>query len=116
MVLDPGVLLDGLSPRTHGPPGLESEPERAARVRRIAQMVKSGAYAVPTRRLAMALLDWDPRRSAPRGSAEAADRRRIYMRDYMRRRRAGRLPDPLEPVLRPHVPSSWVTPSDASSS
>ena len=116
MVLDPGVLLDSRSPHSQAPPVLESEPERAARVRRIAQMVKSGAYDVQTRRLAMALLDWDPRRGATRGSAEAADRRRTYMRDYMRRRRAGRPPDPLEPVLRPHVPSSWVTPSDASTS
>ena len=116
MVLDPGVLLERRTVRLQRPAGLESELEREARVQLIAQMVKSGAYAVQTRHLAMALLDWDPRRGAPRGSAETADRRRAYMRDYMRRRRAGRLPDPLAPVLRPHVPKSWVTPSDASTS
>src|SRR5688572_32460400 len=37
MVLDPGVLLDKrTSPFGHGPPGVESDRERAARVRRIA--------------------------------------------------------------------------------
>ena len=94
----------------------ESDPQRAERVRRIAAEVKSGAYAVKTRRLAMALLDWDPRRGATKGSAESADRRRAYMRDYMRRRRAGRLPDALEPALRPQLPSSWEAPSGTSSS
>ena len=118
MVLDPGALLENQSPRsaTLAPPGAETEPERAARVRRIAEMVKSGAYAVQTRQLAAALLEWDPRRSAPRGSAESADRRRTYMRDYMRRRRAGRLLDDAAPALRPQLPSSWVTPPVTSTS
>ena len=117
MVLDPGVLLDNRSsPFGHGPPGVESERERAVRVRRIAELVRSGAYAVQTRSLAMALLDWDPRRGSARGSAESADRRRAYMRDYMRRRRAGRAFDPDEAVLRPQVPSSWAAPPGTSSS
>ena len=64
--------------------------DRAARVSRIAAQVRSGAYAVHARRLATALLDWDPKRGSPRASAEVADRRRAYMRDYMRRRRAAR--------------------------
>ena len=116
MIVDPGVLLDRTSLHVHGPPATESESDRAERIKRIAAAVKTGAYAVQTRRLAMALLDWDPRRSAAKGSAEAADRRRAYMRDYMRRRRAGRLPEPPEPALRPQVPSSWVTPAETSSS
>ena len=116
MIVDPGVLLELHSRQSYAPPGVESDPERAARVRRIAAAVKSGAYAVQTRRLAMALLDWDPRRGGTKGTAESADRRRAYMRDYMRRRRAGRLPDPLEPALRPQVPSTWETPLGTSSS
>lgn len=99
-----------------GPAVPESDPQRVERVRRIADAVKSGAYAVQTRRLAMALLDWDPRRGATKGSAESADRRRAYMRAYMRRRRAGRLPDALDPALRPQLPSSWETPPGTSSS
>lgn len=112
------------SPRLLGPPaplaaslapaGQETDRDRAARVRKIAALVKSGAYAVHTRRLAVALLEWDPRRGAPRASAEAADRRRSYMRDYMRRRRAGRLPDPAESL--PQVLSSWATLAGTSSS
>ena len=116
MVVDPGALLESRLARAEGPPGLESDGERAARIARIAALVKSGAYAVQTRSLAMALLDWDPRRGAPRSSAEAADRRRAYMRDYMRRRRAGRLFDPPEPTLRPQPLSSWETPLGTSSS
>ena len=69
----------------------EGDIDRAARVSRIAAQVRSGAYAVHARRLATALLDWDPKRGSPRASAEVADRRRAYMRDYMRRRRATRL-------------------------
>ena len=114
MIVDPGVLLE--SRYAHSPPGAENDRERAERVKRIAAAVRTGAYAVQTRRLAMALLDWDPRRSAVKGSAEAADRRRAYMRDYMRRRRAGRLPDALEPALRPQLPSSLETPPGTSSS
>ena len=66
----------------------ETDAERAARVQRLAQLVKGGTYNVMADRLAMALLDWDPRRSTPRGSVETAGRRRAYMREYMRRRRA----------------------------
>ncbi len=66
----------------------ETDNERAARVQRLAQLVKGGTYNVKADRLAMALLDWDPRRSTPRGSVETAGRRRAYMREYMRRRRA----------------------------
>jgi hypothetical protein len=69
----------------------ESDSDRVARIRRIAAEVKSGGYAVHSRRLAAALLDWDPRRGSPKASAEVADRRRAYMRDYMRRRRSTRL-------------------------
>ena len=69
----------------------ESDMDRAARVSRLAAQVRSGAYAVHAHRLATALLDWDPKRGSPRASAEVADRRRSYMRDYMRRRRATRL-------------------------
>ena len=116
MIVHPGVLLESIPTRAHAPPLPESEAQRAERIRSIASAVKSGAYAVQTRRLAMALLDWDPRRGTAKGSAESADRRRAYMRDYMRRRRAGRLPDPPEPVLRPQPLSSWDTPLDTSSS
>lgn len=67
----------------------ETPAEREARVRRLAQLVKQGSYVVESQHLAAALLEWDPRRVATRGSdAEAPDRRRAYMRDYMRRRRA----------------------------
>ena len=72
----------------HARPAGESDAERAARVQRLAQLVKGGTYNVMADRLAMALLDWDPRRSTPRGSVETAGRRRAYMREYMRRRRA----------------------------
>jgi hypothetical protein len=68
----------------------ETPAEREARVRRLAQLVKQGTYIVESQHLAAALLEWDPRRIAARGGdAEAPDRRRAYMRDYMRRRRAG---------------------------
>jgi hypothetical protein len=68
----------------------ETPAEREARVRRLAQLVKEGTYVVESQHLAAALLEWDPRRVAVRGGdAEAPDRRRAYMRDYMRRRRAG---------------------------
>ena len=82
----------------------ESENERACRVRRLAELVRGGCYGVRAERLAMALLDWDPRRSSPKGSAETAGRRRTYMRDYMRKRRAGLLagvpePRPTAPLL-----------------
>jgi len=66
----------------------ESSEARHGRVRHLAQLVKSGDYAVPSDRLASALLEWDPRRSNPKQAAEVADRRRSYMRDYMRKRRA----------------------------
>ncbi len=78
----------------------ESDMDRAARVNRIAAQVRSGAYAVHVHRLATALLDWDPKRVSPRASAEVADRRRAYMRDYMRRRRATRLLTGGVPALR----------------
>jgi hypothetical protein len=70
----------------------ESELDRAARIRRLTAQVRSGAYSVHPRRLASAHLEWDPKRGSPRASAEVADRRRSYMRDYMRRRRSTRLP------------------------
>jgi hypothetical protein len=57
-------------------------------VRQLAQLVKSGDYAVQSHRLAQALLEWDPRRAGAKQSVEVADRRRAYMREYMRRRRA----------------------------
>ncbi|NBX46708.1 MAG: hypothetical protein EBT22_05760 [Chloroflexi bacterium] len=64
--------------------------EREARIRRLAAMVKQGAYVVESQHLATALLEWDPKRTAPRaGDGEGLDRRRAYMRDYMRKRRAG---------------------------
>ena len=86
MIVDPGILLgDRARPRVP-----ETDSDRAARVRQIAALVKSGSYAVQTHRLALALLDWDPRRASPKGAADTADRRRTYMRDYMRRRRAAR--------------------------
>jgi hypothetical protein len=66
----------------------ESAPERASRVSQLNQLVKEGNYTVHSRRLAMALLDWDPRRSGTRQDLEVTDRRRSYMREYMRRRRA----------------------------
>ncbi|MBU6287782.1 MAG: hypothetical protein ACKO2D_09565 [Chloroflexota bacterium] len=67
----------------------ETPAEREARVRRLAQLVKQGTYVVESQHLAAALLEWDPRRVATRGGdSEAPDRRRAYMRDYMRRRRA----------------------------
>lgn len=86
MIVDPGTILVGQA-RARVP---ESDSDRASRVRRIAELVKNGAYSVQSRRLAAALLDWDPRRGSPKGSVEVADRRRTYMRDYMRRRRAAR--------------------------
>jgi len=68
----------------------ESPAEREARIRRLAAMVKQGAYVVESQHLATALLEWDPKRTAPRaGDGEGQDRRRAYMRDYMRKRRAG---------------------------
>jgi hypothetical protein len=73
------------------PEPLEGERERADRIRTLAEQVRDGSYAVHARRLAMALLDWDPRRSAARQPQEGDDRRRAYMREYMRRRRAARL-------------------------
>ena len=66
----------------------ETPQQRNARVRQLAQLVRGGVYTVEVRQLAAALLEWDPRRGVPRQSAEVADRRRAYMRDYMRRRRA----------------------------
>ena len=66
----------------------ETPAERSARVHYLAALVKDGGYAVHAGRLATALLEWDPRRSNPKQSAEVADRRRAYMREYMRRRRA----------------------------
>jgi len=66
----------------------ETPEERNARVRRLADLVKTGGYAVQSHRLAMALLEWDPHRGGPKQSVEVADRRRAYMRAYMRRRRA----------------------------
>lgn len=72
----------------HSHAATEPVDDRAARVRRLSEIVRSGAYTVHTRRLALALLDWDPRRSALKGSPDVAGRRRAYMREYMRRRRA----------------------------
>ena len=66
----------------------ESPQQRSARLQHLAQLVKSGGYAVYSHRLAQALLEWDPHRGSPRKAMEGADRRRAYMRDYMRRRRA----------------------------
>lgn len=66
----------------------ETAEQRHGRVRHLADLVKSGGYAVPSHRLASALLEWDPRRNNPKQAAEVADRRRAYMRDYMRKRRA----------------------------
>jgi hypothetical protein len=83
-----GFAPSGREPGTNAGGRGETDAERAERVRRLAQLVKGGGYDVQAHRLAAALLDWDPRRSTPRGSAETADRRRAYMRDYMRRRRA----------------------------
>jgi hypothetical protein len=72
----------------------ETPAEREARVRRLAQLVKQGTYVVETQHLAAALLEWDPRRVTARGGdADAPDRRRAYMRDYMRRRRSGAVAD-----------------------
>jgi hypothetical protein len=70
----------------------ETPQERELRVQRLAQLVRSGQYAVHAQSLALALLDWDPRRGTPpKQSPETADRRRAYMREYMRRRRAEQL-------------------------
>lgn len=69
----------------------ETDADRAARVRRLAQLVRGGDYDVQAGRLAAALLDWDPRRGAQRGTPAVAERRRTYMREYMRRRRAEQL-------------------------
>ncbi len=69
----------------------ESPAEREARIRRLAAMVKQGVYVVESQHLATALLEWDPKRTAPRaGDDDSQDRRRAYMREYMRKRRAGR--------------------------
>ncbi len=76
----------------------EGERERAERVRRLAEQVRGGSYAVHAGRLALALLEWDPRRSVARQSHEGDDRRRTYMRDYMRRRRAARMQDEAAPA------------------
>lgn len=62
--------------------------DRAERVRRLAQLVRGGAYLVPADRLAQALLEWDPRHTVVAHQANATERRRTYMREYMRRRRA----------------------------
>lgn len=68
----------------------ETPAEREARVRRLATLVRQGTYLVESQNLAVALLEWDPRRVSGRaGDADAPDRRRAYMREYMRRRRAG---------------------------
>lgn len=66
----------------------ESAHQRANRLRLLARLVRDGSYAVHSRRLAAALLDWDPRRSGPKQVTDMTDRRRSYMREYMRRRRA----------------------------
>lgn len=66
----------------------ETPEQRSSRVQQLAHLVKTGEYAVHSQRLALALLEWDPRRGGTRQSAEVADRRRAYMRDYMRKRRA----------------------------
>ncbi|MBI3970545.1 MAG: hypothetical protein HY332_04590 [Chloroflexi bacterium] len=66
----------------------ETREQREARIQSLAQLVKSGVYAVQSNRLAAALLEWDPKRSTPRQATDGADRRRAYMREYMRRRRA----------------------------
>jgi hypothetical protein len=133
-MLDPSVLWqDGASglpipPPLPAPPGLpappdtwdESPQQRNARVQQLAELVKSGAYAVHSHRLAQALLEWDPRRGNTKQSVEVADRRRAYMREYMRRRRA-QLPTDLGPPpeagqspppdsgLSPHLsPTLWT--------
>ena len=69
----------------------ETMRDRADRLRLLAQLVKNGSYAVHSRRLAAALLDWDPRRSGQKQASEMTDRRRSYMREYMRRRRAAQV-------------------------
>jgi hypothetical protein len=85
-----GVMRDSWGGQSlDPPPSIETESDRAARVRRISESVRAGRYNVQAHRLALALLDWDPRRASPKGSPEANDRRRTYMRDYMRKRRAG---------------------------
>jgi hypothetical protein len=66
----------------------ETTEAREARIRRLMHLVSRGTYDVQSRRLAAALLDWDPHRAAPRQTADVAERRRAYMREYMRRRRA----------------------------
>lgn len=83
MAISPSVLL---------PHSEETPEEREFRVQRLAEQVRTGTYAVQLQRLALALLDWDPRRGAPRNTADVSDRRRAYMREYMRRRRSGQLP------------------------
>ena len=105
MVIDAAVLVDARHAMAHArqsPPrhtsSEESERDRTERVRRLAALVRDGSYDVRAERLAAALLDWDPRRSSPKGSAETADRRRTYMREYMRRRRAGELAGLVPPL------------------
>jgi hypothetical protein len=66
----------------------ETPEERSRRIEYLAQLVRTGGYAVQSDRLAHALLEWDPRRTGAKQSAEVANRRRAYMRDYMRKRRA----------------------------
>ena len=109
-------------PRLAGLAGLpesweESPQQRGARVQQLAQLVKSGAYAVHSHRLAQALLEWDPRRGNARQSVEVADRRRAYMREYMRRRRAqlpaeGVQPVPLSQASQSPAPENGPGPGD----
>ena len=115
MVIDAAVLMDARGSAAHAqhnshaltayalPQQLETESDRAGRVRMLAELVRGGCYDVRAERLAMALLEWDPRRSSPRGSAETADRRRSYMREYMRKRRAGLAGVPAEADTAPSL-------------
>jgi hypothetical protein len=66
----------------------ETPDQRRLRVQSLAELVKAGSYAVRAHQLASALLEWDPKRSSPQHAFETADRRRAYMRAYMRKRRA----------------------------
>jgi hypothetical protein len=84
-----GAAPGGSSTQLEG----ERERERMLRIQALAEQVRDGSYAVHARRLALALLDWDPRRSPARHANEVDDRRREYMREYMRRRRAARVPE-----------------------
>ena len=89
----------------------ESLADREARVRRLAHLVRQGTYVVESQHLAAALLEWDPRRVTARGGdTSAPERRRAYMRDYMRRRRAG-VADPDEAPVDHDAAQATIMPS-----